>query len=265
MRAPLPILLGLLLATSGAPLAAQVIQGRVVDAASSQGVAEAVVTAIGPNQRPVERVRTGADGTFVIRLRAPGAYQLQGERVGYRPTRSGALEVEVRQTVDVVINLSAEPLTIEALRVTGRRQPPKSPALENHGFYRREAAGFGEFLRREDIERYPNQNIAQVLDRVPGTRLHVDRRGRQQISFARAQTAGTISRAQRGDTGPCLPKVYINGLRLAYGPGMDINDVVNPEQVEAVELYRSPSETPQEFNDSDAACGVIAIWTRTGR
>jgi len=257
--------LSLTLATVCVPLAAQTIQGRVVDATSNEGVPEAIVTLFGPNQRQEARVRTGADGSFVLRLRVPGAYRLQGDRVGYQTTRSDTLHVDARQTVEVVLNLSAVPLTIDPLRVTARRQPPRSRALEDNGFYRREAAGAGQFLRREDIERYANQNIAQVLDRVPGTNLTVDRRGKQYISFARAQTSGAISRAQRGSTEPCLPKLYVNGGRVGYGAGMDVNDVVSPEQVEAVELYRSPAETPQEFNDSDAACGVIAIWTRTGR
>lgn len=265
MRAPRPILLSLFIATIGAPLAAQTIQGRVIDATSSAGIPQVVVTALGPDQRPAERVRTGSDGTFVLHLRAPGAYQLQGERVGYITTKSGAVDVETRQTVEVILHLSAEPLTIEPLTVTGRRQPPRIRALDNNGFYRREAAGFGKFLRREDIERYANQNLAQVLDRVQGTHLHVDRRGKQYVSFARAQSVGVVSRTQRGDSGPCLPKLYVNGNRVGYGQGMSLDDLVSPEQVEAVELYRSPSETPQEFNDSDAACGVIAIWTRSGR
>ncbi|HEV2126043.1 MAG TPA: hypothetical protein VGW38_25075, partial [Chloroflexota bacterium] len=57
-------ILALLYLALAAPLAGQTIQGRVLDAASGEAVAQASVTVLGSNQRPVGRTRAGADGSF---------------------------------------------------------------------------------------------------------------------------------------------------------------------------------------------------------
>ncbi|RMH14199.1 MAG: hypothetical protein D6701_11515, partial [Gemmatimonadetes bacterium] len=42
-------------------------------------------------------------------------------------------------------------------------------------------------------------------------------------------------------------------------------DLIRPEDIEAIEVYRGASEVPAEFGGSDAGCGAIVIWTRRGR
>ena len=54
----------------------------------------------------------------------------------------------------------------------------------------------------------------------------------------------------------------VDGVRVAYDAQNDINAVVNPEQVEAIEVFRGPSEIPVEYNDNNSQCGVILVWTR---
>jgi outer membrane receptor for ferrienterochelin and colicin len=49
---------------------------------------------------------------------------------------------------------------------------------------------------------------------------------------------------------------------MAYDQANDINAVVSPDQVEAIEVYRGPSEIPAEYSGNDAMCGVILIWTK---
>lgn len=253
----------LLLSSLGTPAAGQTIRGRVLDATSGEIVPAAAVTVLGPDERPAGRTHTGRDGSFVLPLRGSGAYRLRAERTGYQPTLSQVLEVGARETLEVELRLSAEPLKVEPLTVTGRRTPPRVPALEMNGFYRREQQGSGHHLRREDLERQSNTNLAQVLDRIPGTYVYRDKHGRQYLSFSRAQSVGTFSRAQRKQTDICLPKIYLDGSLITYVlEGPTINDFVQPEQVEAIELYRSASEVPIEYN-SNAACGVILLWTRT--
>jgi hypothetical protein len=60
----------------------------------------------------------------------------------------------------------------------------------------------------------------------------------------------------------CLPRLFVDGTRVTYDAMNDINSVVNPNQIEALEVFRGPSEIPVEFNDNNSACGVILIWTR---
>ncbi|MEX1183198.1 MAG: hypothetical protein WEF86_08165 [Gemmatimonadota bacterium] len=44
--------------------------------------------------------------------------------------------------------------------------------------------------------------------------------------------------------------------------GMSIDDLVRPLDLEAIEVYRGPSEMPAEF--ARGTCGAIVLWTRNG-
>lgn len=72
------------------------------------------------------------------------------------------------------------------------------------------------------------------------------------------------------------PAIYLNGLlvdggdtpgarRLRFGLLGDAFDMesLSPDNVEAVEVYRSMSERPAEYNRTQSEC-VVVIWTRRG-
>jgi hypothetical protein len=240
---PLLPLLGIL----AAPLAAQVVRGKVLDAASGEPVAQAEVTAATLGGRGAGRARSAADGTFTLELRAPGTFRLRAERTGYRPTTTDSVAVDVRETLEVELRLSATAVGIEPLRVTARVAPPHRRSLELNGVYDRARDGFGRRLFREDIERQSNMSLGQVLARVNGTN--------------RVQS-GPFEYILFGRSAHCLPNLYVDGSRMAYGGRTDINSVVTPGQIEAVELYSSAASVPLQYGGSNAACGVILIWTR---
>jgi hypothetical protein len=98
-------------------------------------------------------------------------------------------------------------------------------------------------------------NLGQILSRVNGTKLVYAGRN-QYIVFNRAATTFALS------GGGCLPTLYVDGVKVSYGGGMDINAVVTPDMVEAVELYASAAQIPAQYNGMQSACGVILIWTR---
>jgi hypothetical protein len=86
-------------------------------------------------------------------------------------------------------------------------------------------------------------------------RVVTDRRGREWVVNERSAGLG----------GMCGPSIYLDGARITMGSGLTLNDVINPENIEAIEVYRGPSEVPPMYNDDRAACGVVLIWTRTER
>ncbi|MBA2557785.1 MAG: TonB-dependent receptor [Chloroflexi bacterium] len=255
------LLLAVLLCAFHGSAAAQIIQGRVLDAVLLQPIPGATVTLLGGRGQSEGRTTTRPDGTFSLQPRAPGTYRLQGERFGYQASRSDTVAIGVRETIEVVLHLSVEPLQIAPLVVTGRRVPPRTAGLELAGFYERESTGFGRFLRREDFEKLANKDLVQVLMRVPGTR----QLGGNVIYFPRSSTAGMIQRSQQGRGTHCLPKVYLDGMAVAYDPRSGINGLASPEMLDAVELYSGASQIPVKYGGSDSACGVILMWTRTSR
>ena len=253
-----PAAVALALLAAAQPLAAQTIRGKVVDARTGEAVPAAAVAALTREGRGAGQARTGADGTFVLPLRAAGEMRLRVERTGYRPTLTDSMSVAARETIEVEVSISTAPLTLAPLRVTARVEPPHRRSLEMAGVYDRERMGQGRRLFREDIERQPNMNTTQILSRVVGTT--VIRNGMlEYIVFSRSSVSGAM---RRQGAGYCLPNLYVDGARMAYGGRADLNSVVSPSQIEAVELYSSAANIPVQYNGVGSACGVILIWTR---
>jgi hypothetical protein len=250
---------GLLLALATLPLGAQTLRGRVLDSASGEAIAEAAVEAT-QGGHVAGRARTAADGSFSISLRAPGPVVLVAQRTGYSPNRS-ELSVEERETVSVELRLSSSAVAVEPLRVTARIQPPHRRNLEMAGFYDRERLGIGAFVRREDFENLATQNLAQLLQRTRGARIMYA--GSKQFIYFPRNGEPTGGGGRRGaPRNGCLPRLYLDGVQVTYDTNNDINSVVSPNQVEAVELFRGSSEIPPQYGGSNAMCGVILVWTR---
>jgi hypothetical protein len=235
-----------LLSALAAPLTAQVVRGKVLDAATGDPVPQAEVTASTTEGRGAGRTRAGADGSFSLELRAAGTFRLRAERAGYRPTVTDTLQVDARVTLEVEIRLSATAVAIEPLRVTARVEPPHRRNLELNGFYERERRGIGRFVRREEIERHGDFTLAQTLSRIPGTQIQYVR-VHQYIFFPRSG---------------CRPWVFLDGSRMVVDASNDINSIVSPNQVEAIEVFVGPSEVPAEYAAGRGACGVVLIWTK---
>jgi len=63
----------------------------------------------------------------------------------------------------------------------------------------------------------------------------------------------------------CYVAVYLDGIRI-WAPGpkepIDINRY-RVNELEGIEVYRGPSETPTQYQMTGSACGVVLLWTRT--
>jgi hypothetical protein len=198
----------------------------------------------------------------------PGTVRLQAQRTGYRAATTGELPVGVRESVAVEVRLSTSAVVIEPLTVTARAEPPRRRSLELSGFYDRERLGIGQYLRREDIEKHSNQNLAQVLSRVPGAAIYY-RNSTQYIyfprngdPFQRLSNSNSLRRRRDPPRNDCLPRLFLDGVRVVYDDRTDINTIIDPDQVEAIEVFRGPSEIPVQYNDNNSQCGVILVWTK---
>jgi len=120
--------------------------------------------------------------------------------------------------------------------------------------------GFGAFLRREDIERLPHSNLAQVLQRTRGMAIHY-RGARQFIYFTRYGPPHIVSNVRGPPINACMPRVFLDGNRMTYDGLNDINSIVSPDQVEAIETYVA-GNAPVEYTGGNSGCGVVLIWTR---
>jgi hypothetical protein len=127
-------------------------------------------------------------------------------------------------------------VTVEAASPLGRRYAD---------FERRRSQGRGQYLTRADIDNTGANTLQDAVRYLRGVNL--DCSGTQcNIRMARAPMR-------------CLPE-YIVDERVdnMFGPTVPVRDI------EALEVYTGPSEVPGEFAGSNAGCGVIVIWTRSG-
>ena len=66
----------------------------------------------------------------------------------------------------------------------------------------------------------------------------------------------------------CYLDVYLDGAIIYNSsarrmPLFNLNSMVASE-VDAIEVYTGPSQTPSQYNQTSGGCGVMLIWTRSG-
>jgi hypothetical protein len=56
-------------------------------------------------------------------------------------------------------------------------------------------------------------------------------------------------------------------LERRMDQALSLDDVGHPSTIAAIEVYRSATQVPVQFGGTsvETLCGVIVIWTRTGR
>jgi len=247
-KGSLPILLFLLWAAhAGLPgkAGAQTVRGHLYDSETRAPIVNGNVALRNDLGTIVARGATDEKGAYELSVRAPGTYTLLAVGLGYRSTPTGQFELVEGEVITIDVSLSPEPLELDPLSVEARRQRMVAK-LTYHGFYEREKQGFGSFLTPEQIRRWPAINVVDILEHAP---------------FVRYEKGATGTRVIIRKYGDCEPALYVDGRKLP--PGFDIEYVVDPENVVAVEVFRGTTQIPLQWAGHET-CGVILIWTDLG-
>lgn len=189
-------------------------------------------------------------------------YNLEAEHIGYRTTQ-GAIEFRPAEQLDVELILTARAVDLDPILVTDRRRG----FLADMGFYERmESRAGGVFIDREEIDRRMPTRVTDLLQGRSG--LAVARLG----SGFDVRVVGTT----RLGGGDCQPSVWIDGVlvrdggaprvtQFSHGPKVYsdlLSDLIDPAQLEGMEVYTGPAGLPLQYGGSNAACGVVVLWTR---
>ncbi|MGD2216754.1 MAG: TonB-dependent receptor plug domain-containing protein [Gemmatimonadales bacterium] len=86
-----------------------------------------------------------------------------------------------------------------------------------------------------------------------------------QVSPADWQSRGSSSLGLRGNNsivGPSEPLVFVDGIRLPPHGGVEYLDVIDPLDVERIEILRGPAATA--LYGTGASGGVILIYSKRG-
>jgi len=240
VRAP-PFLL-LLASLAAAPAAAQVVNGQLLERGSDRPVAGASVELqVGGDAKA--RVLTDTAGLFTIAVEDAGRYRVSVQRVGYEPILSASFLVERQDTTHVLLRLVAGTILLAPVRAIAeaRSLPPTLVA-----FYDRvEENRAGRFITRDRLDQRGAMRTTDLLRTMAGMRIVNTRRG-------------TALRTRGG----CEPMIFMDGMQVPLN-GMSLDDVVQPHNLEGIEIYSGPSSLPPSFVRVRApACGAVLFWTK---
>ena len=219
------------------------LTGRVADALGGAIVkAEVRVT------NTSARTETGDDGTFDLTGLPSGAVEVVVRRLGFAPAKI-ALELGEGELRDIRVLLSPVAMTLDSVAVTAEPAPTVEKAYQ--GFEMRKSRGFGTFITREEIEKKNPRVTTDLFRSVSGVKL------------LRENGSPTVVSSRLGNLSFCPVRYYVDGTSYPlYGQSIDV--MVQVVDIGAIEVYPGGATVPPQFGGREAACGVIAIWTRQG-
>ena len=205
------------------------------------------------NGKPLETARariigrrpekTNGAGMFVLDSLALGTQTLEVRALGFVPV-SRLVNVTDAAAPDTIRMTSIKAM-LDTIRVIGERVYN----ADVNGFEMRRRGGMGRYVSREDIDRRRPYEFTNLLYGVPGMRVNF--------------RAGHVSVAMRGVVGTCTPAIFLDGFQQILDYESDLNFLVQPDEIEGVEIYTSGPSTPAQFTGrGGTGCGSIVVWTR---
>lgn len=233
-----------LLGAQGAPSAAAdppatyQVTGVITDPAR-EPVPDAEVTLVDPIRG--RRAVTDSRGRFDLGRFLAGPLSFRVLRIGYE-----------ERTIKVEVGAGGHPTSVEIVLLPVVVELDSVSVIANaygrlREFYQRrqERAAFARFLDGEDIRRRGPTNASDLFRTVPG------------VSIKNNPAAGGNAIRIRN----CQPMVWLDGQRA---PGAELDEVIRPEEIAAIEFYPSSAGTPAQYLEhGNRLCGLILVWTRS--
>ncbi len=214
------------------------ITGKVTDSSTGESLPGANVLLVGANYG----VSTDRYGTFKLDKVPLGNYTLKVTYIGYEDFTTPILLTKANYIINVDVKLNITALQISEIVVSGLLQGQVKALNQQLN-----ASDIRNVLSREEIEKFPDLNTADVLQRMPG------------VYISRSLGEGTFVYL-RG-TEPRLTGVTVDGQKLASSDDeeriIDLG-VINSSQLASVEVTKAL--TPDK--NADAIGGVVNIVTR---
>jgi hypothetical protein len=213
------------------------LRGRVIDSEIGQAIAGATIRI----RRGPETLTTDTLGLFEARGVPEGDAEITIQVIGYS-----------RAAFSVRIPPSGVVERVFALDFTGARLPAvvveaRVEKLERRyaDFEQRRRRRLGSYLRWDELEKRGFASIGDALRTVRGVRMQCNQ-----------QTFECFAYMTR--TPQCQPTWWVDGMEVrSFHENTSIRDVYG------IEVYRGAGEIPGEYSGSNAACGVIVVWTKS--
>lgn len=218
------------------------VSGKVVDSAG-RAVFGASVQAISTLQSTV----SDSAGRFRLQALSPGLVYIRVRKIGYL-SEYFPLQTEAGRVASLTVKLRPSSGAPSLARVEVRADARREARMV--GFYERMRKANGIFVEREELLRRNASQVTEVL------------RGRNGINIIRDGSNNPVvfGRNLTG-AGYCAMGVILDGV-FVNTTGMSIDQLVNTQDVRAIEVYKSGPGVPSEFQRRETDCGAVIIWTR---
>lgn len=239
-------------------LRAQELAGLVLDSMSREPIVGARLVLLDSAGSVIKATVTSNDGKFTFNLPRVGQYRILVSRIGYPTITTNHFVVESTFTARVSLTLPSTPLTLDSVTVVANGIPKRPQYLAEAGFYQRRRMGFGHFVTRAEIDRRNPAILSDLLHNMPGVRVTCTG-ARYCVVTMRAATTMFLR-------GKCHPSVVLDGVLLqpggTGGSSLRLDDLINPFNVEALEVYPGPEGVPVQYSGYLSPCGAIIVWSR---
>jgi hypothetical protein len=295
-----------------APAAAQTVRGHVLDDIAGTPVQQARVTLHDHAGHVVSAYFTGETGVFELNARGPGTHRVQVDRMGYELHVSQELQLRPSEILEVEFRLRPEGVLLSPIIVLarhdvepGRFQFERRRDLGRGVFLDAAAIATREpVLTTDALRGVPGIIVTALPGAAPPTGSPDDEAGAQSVRWGVRTTrgwqcvvvfvdhspepmmssrsgGGSMAAAGLGSVRGSISEPASAGLRGGKGAFDsfsrfgDLNDLVDPNDLRGIEVYRQWNEVPLEIRRSLRApslwpedhlgpCGVVLVWTSVG-
>lgn len=257
-------ILGFLLVVSS-PLPGQaVLTGLVREDATGRLLSGVEILVEGSSRSTV----SDKAGEYAFKSVPRGSQVVLFRSVGFRPFR---IRVELGEGAVTRLDANLVPFAIrlDPLVVAGEPKQPRGMGRE--AFEERRRLGFGKFIDSLELRRSEDRRLSDLLRGHKGIVIAQNR-------FAISARTGCYMQIIYDEQTVYSPAMYAPSVPVPAGATsratrsarailqptpLDINTFA-VSGLEAVEVYRSLSDTPLQFGGAAAGCGTLVLWSRRG-
>jgi hypothetical protein len=208
---------------------------------------------------------TDEAGRYRLLDLTPGMRLLRVRRVGFSPfSRMVQMAEGENKQNDIVLGHLITKLDTVITR--NQMLYHEDPLLRD--FDENRKLGLGHFVTRADLEKMRGHQLDELVSQFPGTRVV---HGGSRAAYIASTRRSSINQecAQFEDQRPtwperfciCFPPVYLDNQLLSQTEVPNINRF-SPDQVEAIEIYAGPAQTPPKYAGLGSQCGIVIIHSR---
>jgi hypothetical protein len=216
------------------------------------GTAQLVGTVVGADGKPLEGANVYLVGTAIgARADARGGFRLGGLPSGTQTVEVRLLSYSPKRfTVDLSPAREGKLAAVLDTRanVLGEVKVTAKASSSIPGFDQRAKRGAGTFITEDDIDKRQPILLTDVFRTVPGLNVAFDGNNY------------TVQSARSGNIN-CPMQWYLDGSPYDNSDN-GIDQMLRPDDIAGIEVYKSASEVPVQYQGQNASCGTILVWTK---